>query len=135
MKDRYVVTDVYRKPMSGAISKTAATRYARQIHAETGNRVRVEKLRDGKLTNPARKRVSLKNSAHSAPQAFFKRRKARKKNAAMGYKGSAGWKASQAKPKSNPRKSVKVKNFTGTITRNKNGTVTVKGHGKVAGKK
>ena len=38
-----------------------------------------------------KKKPKKKNSAHSAPLAFFKRRKARKKNAAMGYKGSAGW--------------------------------------------
>jgi len=74
-----------------------------------------------------------KNAAHSARMPFFRPTKRRRKNAAMGYKGSAGWRASQQpKPtKSNPaRKRVSLKNFTGTITRNKNGTVTVRGKGR-----
>jgi hypothetical protein len=86
MADKYVVTDVYRKPMTGAISKTAAKQYQRQLRAQ-GGQARIEKLgSDGKMQNPARKTVSLKS-------------------------------------------------FTGTITRNANGTVIIKGRGKVAGKK
>jgi hypothetical protein len=32
----------------------------------------------------------------------------------------------------NPKKTVSLKNFTGRITRNKNGTVTIKGKGKAS---
>ena len=83
---KYVVTDVFRKPMTGPISKTAAKQYQRQLQAQGGT-ARIEELgADNKMKNPARKQVS-------------------------------------------------VKNFTGTITRNKNGTVTVKGRGKTTRQK
>jgi hypothetical protein len=46
------------------------------------------------------------------------------------------WMDKQMKRHSNPsRRSVALKNFSGTITRNANGTVTVKGKGKVAKKR
>jgi hypothetical protein len=131
MSDKYVVKDVYGKQMLGPTSKTGATQYARMIRAQTGNKVRVEKTQ----SNPRMSDKYVVKDVYGK-QMLGPTSKTGATQYARMIRAQTGNKVRVEKTQSNPaRKSVSLKNFTGTVTRKPDGSVVVREKRKTAKRK